>query len=190
MSNELDTLSQTIDLFLQSKEQTTVGGLTLAVGKTVYGYVTKLKQNQFNRKLARFLKETESTTDKERINFLRRIGKTKTKFFDNVLLLIENLDEERKATVVGKLCHALILKQITVEQFHRASLMLKNTLITDLYALRRGILKREKPFEKVDRFTKNTSTGAAFDHLNTIGLYTFNGNNYTVVGGILVKYGF
>jgi len=190
MSNELDMLSQTIDLFLQSKGQTPVGGLTVATGKTVYSYVTTLKQKQFNRKLSRFLKETESATDKEGINFLKRLGKNKTRFFDNVLLLIENLDEERKATVVGKLCQALILKQITVDQFYRASLILKNTLIADLYILRRAIMKRKKPFEKADKFTNEISERAAFDHLTNIGLYTLNGNNYTIVGGILVKYGF
>jgi hypothetical protein len=190
MANELDTLSQTVDLFLQSKGQTSVGGLAFSIGKMVYSYVTTLKQKQFNRKLLRFLKETGNATDKERINFLRRLGKNKSKFFDSVLLLIEDLNEERKATIVGKLCHALILKQITVEQFHRASLTLKNTLVTDLYVLRRDIIRREKPFEKVDTFTQNGSKREAYDNLINTGLYKLTDNNYTIIGGILVKYGF
>lgn len=85
------------------------------------------------KRLHAFFTETHKTTDQELIEFFQRLGDDQKGFWDKTLLVLERLDDEQKASMIGKLCQALILKRITAEQYNRATLIIDKSYSFDLH---------------------------------------------------------
>lgn len=121
------------DYFLGSAQLPPLSTVITLTAASAYKYVSQLKEHKFMTRLQRFFTETHKTTDKERLEFLDRLGSDQRDFWDRTLLILEKIDEEQKANMIGKLCHALILKRITTEQYHRASLAIERSYAFDLH---------------------------------------------------------
>jgi len=137
---------------------------------TAFQYVSQLKENNFIKCLQAFFTETHKTTDQERIEFLQTLDKTQKDFWDKTLLVLERLDDEQKASMIGKLCRALILKEITAEQYYRASLIVERSYSFDLhffYEFFKSYLQQH-PLE----YGKNNDTETIAGNLVLNGLMT------------------
>ena len=137
---------------------------------TAFQYVSQLKENNFMKRLNVFFTETHKTTEKERIEFLQRLGDDQKEFWDKTLLVLERLDDEHKAEMIGKLCHALILKQITTEQYYRATLIIDKSYSFDLYyfyELFKGYLQQYPLQPKEDDQTETISSNLVLNGLMT-----------------------
>lgn len=135
------------DYFLGSAQLPPLATVVTLTAKTAFQYVTQLKENSFMKRLQTFFSETHKTTDNERIEFLQRLGDNQKEFWDKTLLILERLDDESKATMIGKLCHAVISKRITLVQYHRASLVIDRSYSFDLhffYEFFKGYLQQHR----------------------------------------------
>ena len=138
--------------------------------KTAFQYVSQVKENNFMKRLQAFLTETHKTTDKQRIEFLKELGNGQKEFWDKTLLVLERLDDENKATMIGKLCTALILKQISPELYHRASLIIDRSYSFDLhyfYEFFKGYLQKHSL-----EYGKDDGTSTVASNLVLNGLMT------------------
>jgi hypothetical protein len=158
------------DYFLGLAQFPPLATVVTLTAKTAFLYVSQLKEQNFMKRLRAFFTETQKTTDKERIEFLQKLGDDQKEFWDKTLLVLERLDDENKATMIGKLCSALILKQITVDQYHRAALIVDRSYSFDLdffYEFFKGYLQTHSL-----EYGKESDTSTIVNNLVMNGLMT------------------
>lgn len=187
MSSEMPSIiASVVDFFLSKKQLPAVAKVAWTSSKIVYSYVLEFREKSFNNKLYKFLKETEKTSDKDRINFLRRLGKNKQLFFQKTLMLLDRLEDDQKGKMVGKLCAALILKQITVDQYYRAALMIEKTYRPDIVNFHKTIKSIPNRMLDIKMPTDNTNK---MDIWTSAGLYKKD-NTFTEIGAVILKFAF
>lgn len=147
-------------------------GTTIAlykVGKT-------LTARQQIKKLFKFLFYLNEVSQADRIKFLGNFEddkKSKSELFERTLFILERLDDERKAEIIGRLFKNLILEKIKAIDYLRLSLIVDRTYLTDLtyfdmrYNMNCRISKEEKYKFSVDNDTKFIT-----ENLTTSGLLT------------------
>jgi hypothetical protein len=166
----LTLLSALTDFLLASNSQPPIASIIVAGSQTVYHVVKEIKEKTFNKKLSDFLQETKKTTDQDRLKFIQRLGNDEKRFWERVLLLIEKMDDEKKAKITGRLCHALILEQITLDYFFRLALIIERTYLFDLEFFQTHFhVQKSKHDHDVDpKITDQTTT--IINNLVTAGL--------------------
>lgn len=97
-----------------------------------------IRERLFGHKLARMVLQLQDITDQERSEFATLLDQD-VKFRDRVLshliLLVDRLNDIEKATLLGNACRALVLKEISFEQFSRLAEAIDHAHIADLRAL-------------------------------------------------------
>jgi len=207
-SNLTELIPMAMDYFLQDNKLPELATPVATIGKSIYEKITSIKQNRFNDKLYIFLTETAKATDKERIQFLERLGGDNKKFWEDVLVHLDNIDSQEKAAITGKLSHALILKYIDLDKIFRLNLIIKNTYVKDLVFLHENYSKNQNEIEKANNkflpFDIDGESKTIIHNLVNIGLLRSQstgmlqhamersraGYSKTELGALLLKYGF
>lgn len=121
-----------LDLFLGAHNLPPIASLSVTGADTVIDAIQRAKENFTGKKLENFVNETQQATDEERIEFLQRLDENPKKFQERVLLIIDRLDDEKKAKMLGKLCKAFILRQLDKNIFSRLAPVIERTYFDDL----------------------------------------------------------
>lgn len=95
---------------------------------------SKIKQYFFAKNLIKFLLQLESIPLEEREDFIKKLENSKEskKVGDNLILIIDSLDDDEKAVILGKLFKRTIEGKITIDTFHRLAIGIKNIYLEDL----------------------------------------------------------
>jgi len=98
----------------------------------------------FAKKLSRFLLGISEMSLGERVKFHSKyIDDKENEFAEKLLLIIEKIDDLSKAFILANLCRSLSDGIINLNMFMRLSKALVNTLIEDLYYLKRNDDKKK-----------------------------------------------
>lgn len=100
------------------------------------------------KKLIRFLKELNSISHNERKNFVIKLESSEEskKIGDKLLVIIDSLDDDDKATILGKLFKRVIEGNLEISDFHRIALSVNRIYYGDLKSFEKEHL-RSLPFE-------------------------------------------
>lgn len=95
---------------------------------------TNIKQYFLAKKLIKFLTQLDSIPLNDRQNFVSKFEdpKKSKKIGEKLIVLIDSLDEDEKAEILGKLFKKTIEKKIDIETFNRLAIGIKNIYLTDL----------------------------------------------------------
>ncbi|WP_430937310.1 hypothetical protein [Saccharicrinis sp. 156] len=88
--------------------------------------------------MIRFLFEIQNVSENERSEFILELEKSdyRKKVYDNTLLVIDRLDEESKASIVGKLFCKLIEGKIDRNEYFRLVNLVEKVFIGDLEVIK------------------------------------------------------
>ncbi|WP_121964297.1 hypothetical protein [Myroides sp. N17-2] len=88
----------------------------------------------FEQKLKNFFIEIESIKLEDKIKFKGKIEKLSEykNLAERILLVLDGFDEVEKATIIGKLFKALILEDITMQQYKKFMYIIDNCFLDDL----------------------------------------------------------
>lgn len=95
---------------------------------------TKIRQFYFAKKLVRFLTQLEKIPLHERENFVDRMENSQEskKIGEKLIILIDSLNDDDKAIMLGKLFKRTIENKIDIQTFHRLSISINNIYLADL----------------------------------------------------------
>jgi hypothetical protein len=112
---------------------TTTTGFPIATLLTQgVGIYNAYKASHFSRKLMAFLKEPQKLDDKTRREFEERLGSEKEKFMNEVFQVIDQLENEEKSEILGKVFVQLVAGNIDRESFLLLSDMTTKMSLQDL----------------------------------------------------------
>lgn len=97
-----------------------------------------INQKHTAKKIMRFLEALNNIADEERENFLNDLAKDRkeeTSVFENLLIILDRLDKDEKAFIIGNLFKLHILKIISREKFFRLASIVERAYLADLLAL-------------------------------------------------------
>lgn len=97
-----------------------------------------IRERVFIRKLSRMLRELDDIPSQERSEFVERLSedmKYRNRVLTHLILLLDQLDEMEKATLLGKAFRAYVLKEILFEDFSRLAAAINHAHLLDLREL-------------------------------------------------------
>ncbi|KAA5537045.1 hypothetical protein F0919_05060 [Taibaiella lutea] len=94
----------------------------------------KIKEYFFIKKITRFIKELGSIPDDKRIEFIIKMEDEEldSKVGETTLIILDKLEREEKATLLGRLFKAYLEQKIDKEDFLRMSIMIERAFLEDL----------------------------------------------------------
>lgn len=103
-----------------------------------YSLYKKITESFFTKKILKFLIELKDIPQTKREEFITELeSKNETKQAGEKLLIILNrLDDDNKATIIGKLFKNTILGKVTFDNFKRLTYIIDNTYLDDLELLK------------------------------------------------------
>lgn len=107
----------------------------------------------FTKKIFKFLFELSSISSKERIDFIEQLENENEhiKIGEKLLIIINNLDDEDKSAILGRLFKLLIEGKIELESFTRLCFIVQRTYLDDL-----KLLRDNENLEKISIDIKNS----------------------------------
>jgi len=96
---------------------------------------TRIKQYFFAKKLVKFLTQLENIPLKERRELVAKLENSdeSKKIGDKLIVLIDSLDDDEKAVILGKLFKKTIEGKLDLSDFHRLSIGINKIYLADLY---------------------------------------------------------
>lgn len=133
----LDSAEVSLDQFLNDGllKDIPVFGIFYKTYKTAIG----IRDAFFLKKLLKFLTQLKDIPTEKRLAFVNKIendSDEKIKTGQKILIIIEQLDDIDKATIIGNLFCATINEQIKYEAFLRLSTMVQKAFLPDLLKLK------------------------------------------------------
>jgi hypothetical protein len=114
-------------------------------------------KNQFLfKKLLKFLFELNSIPIEERQKFIDKLDNNNfsKSIYDNLLIVIDRLDNDEKAQIMGKLLKALIYEKIELDMFFRLINILEKVFINDLRILNGHFNDKSNDETRIDNLYK------------------------------------
>lgn len=104
----------------------------------LYNLSQNISNSFFTKKILKFLLELNSISNKERLNFIEQLDNENesAKIGEKLLIIINNLEDVDKATILGKLFKLAIEGKIEMQTFMRLSYMVDRAYLEDLKVLR------------------------------------------------------
>lgn len=104
----------------------------------LYNLSQNISNSFFTKKILKFLFELNSVSNKERLNFIEQLDNENesAKIGEKLLIIINNLEDVDKATIIGKLFKLAIEGKIEMQTFMRLSYMVDRAYLEDLKVLR------------------------------------------------------
>ncbi|MCH6202016.1 hypothetical protein MMU07_20740 [Aquiflexum sp. LQ15W] len=173
----IDLAEVTLDSFLND------GVLKdLPIVSSIMGFVKmgiKTQEWLFLKKILKFFTQLDSTTKKERLDFISKVEKNEEynkKVGLALLLIIDKLEDLEKPEIIGKLFAASIKGEIDYKMFLRLSYLVQKLFIPDLNYLRKINEGSEVDFEKQEELYLSgfmltlESDGVNFDGRSDLGI--------------------
>jgi hypothetical protein len=128
----IDMSEGILDSLIDSDILDTIPIVKILKAGVVFG--NSLKEKFFFKKLVRFLFEIQTVPEKERSKFILELEKSeqRKKVYDNTLLVIDRLDEETKASIIGKLFCKLVEGIVERDEYFRLVNLVEKVFIADL----------------------------------------------------------
>ena len=104
----------------------------LAIGKSLTEWVSTIKAENFKKKLILFLKEMQGLKPEDYESFHKTIDDSPKDFSEKVVLLLEQLDDDEKAKIIGKLTKARIKANISHLDYTRLCSVVNRCLYQDI----------------------------------------------------------
>jgi|GEM_PF-4099022 len=95
-------------------------------------FVTKIREESYIKKLRFFFEYAEKVSDEQKEKFMKSLGDKRDDLVKKIFITIEQLDEDEKANIIGRLFRSLILGKMDTAKFSRLSLVVKNIFLSDL----------------------------------------------------------
>lgn len=147
-----DLLEVGLDSFLKDgvlKEIPIVGNL---VGLTMIGI--GIRDRIFMKKILNFLYELKDIPVKKREEFVSKINSEQEysgKVGETILVIIDKLDDIKKAELIGKLFCYAVNEKIDYDTFHRLSIIIERCFLKDLQKLRTFYNGNKSQIEDFDK---------------------------------------
>lgn len=115
-----------------------------------------IKKAFLAKKLIRFLKELNSISHNERKSFVIKLESSEEskKIGDKLLVIIDSLDDDDKATILGKLFKRTIEGNLKISDFHRIALSVNRIYYGDLKSFEKEHVE-SLPFEVLSSLYQN-----------------------------------
>lgn len=97
--------------------------------------VNSMREMFFAKKILRFLYEVKEVSIEERQAFYEKINKNEKetkRIGQNVILVLDRLDDELKASIIGRIYKACLLGKVTLNEYLRLTMIIERTFICDL----------------------------------------------------------
>jgi hypothetical protein len=119
-------------------------GSIVAIGKGVLS----IRERLFIKKVAAFLFELRTVSEKERRTFVESLGdgKEQQKIGEAILLILDRLDDMDKPKIIGRLFKARIEGKISYHEFRLAASIIEKIMLQDLEKVR----EFNYDFEKIE----------------------------------------
>lgn len=95
-------------------------------------YYTTYREKAFEEKLSSFIQEIENLSEDEKSKFIEQTGKNENQLFEKILRILEQLDEKKKAEIVGKLFKGLVKGKIQSNTFYKLCKLIDQIMIEEL----------------------------------------------------------
>lgn len=191
-----------LDSFLEDsilKEIPFFGSL-FKTGKIIIG----IRENIFAKKIYKFLIEIKDISQSERIKFINELEENnefRQKVGEKIIILIDQLDDMEKATIIGKLFKANIEGNLNYYEFLKLSSIIQKSFLEDIKKLNSNDVYVHINNEDCEQYTNlgiysrkvekdATRARAAAEQLNLSYLSFKFSYNINYLGEKLIKYGF
>jgi hypothetical protein len=126
--SNLDAGASSFDLFLG------LAGIIGPVGalNSVRKAIQEKRTERAMRNITLFLKEVDQTTEEQKEKLKVRLGKDYQKFIDSLLLALDQLEDEEKAAILGKLFLALLEDKLQPNEFRKFAKVIELVYISTL----------------------------------------------------------
>ncbi|WP_113922490.1 hypothetical protein [Cognataquiflexum aquatile] len=139
----------------------------------------KTQEWLFLKKILKFFTQLDSTTKKERSDFISKVERNEIynkKVGLAILLILDKLEDLEKPEIIGKLFAASVKGEIDYQMFLRLSYLVQKLFIPDLNYLRKINEGSEVDFEKQEELYLSgfmltlESDGVNFDGRSDLGI--------------------
>lgn len=96
-----------------------------------------IKEQNFKKRLLLFLSQDQENTEADKEAFKAKLANESESFFNTLFTIIDRLDDEKKAIVIGRLFKNLLKERITIKEFLKLSSIIDNTFIDSLEYIQR-----------------------------------------------------
>lgn len=114
--------------------------------------ITQLNEDQFKEKLKLFLIEADSPQE-NKDKFLKLLDKDADKFFSRLFKVLDRIEDEEKAKIIGRLFKALLKDEIDIGEFKELCTKLDTAYLGDL-GLMTDFIREDKARQMLTDGTK------------------------------------
>lgn len=106
--------------------------MMVAIRKTYNSIVDQI----FLKKALVCLLEIQDISESDRKKFLKELEGRSSTGIENLLMAIEKLDSNEKASIFGRLCKLRASREITISQFKRLTKCIQDSILDELFLIR------------------------------------------------------